>query len=282
MRILLPPSEAKAAGGGGASLDASGLATDPLEAGSANTGLLGAARRDVLTAIAAFCRDDPAAAAVALKIPASRAEADLGANAVVLSAPTMPALERFTGVLYAALDVATLPAPARAVADGSVLIMSGAFGLLGAAESVPDHRVAMSATVPGLGPLIPLWRAQLRAVIPSVFAGGHLVIDLRSADYAAVLSVTGPLRAQVVPVRMLTERKSGRAWVRRVISYPSKYAKGLLVRELLLAEAGGQPVRTVEDVEVAAGKAGFVVERRRAPGGQNALDIVSRDGPVRS
>ncbi|MGF7237076.1 MAG: peroxide stress protein YaaA [Frankia sp.] len=267
VRILLPPSEAKATGGDGPALRAAGFGDGPLAP----------VRQAVLTAVAELCRDDPAAAAAALKLPPGRAEEDLARNVAVLEAPTLAALDRFTGVVYAALDPATLPLGARAVADRSVMIVSGGFGLLGATDAVPDHRVGMAVTVPGLGPLTPLWRGHLRALMPTVFAGGQLVVDLRSSDYAAVLTATGPLRRAVVVVRVLTERRVGRKWVRRVVSYSSKQVKGQVARELILAEAAGTPIEAVEDVEKVAVNAGFTVERRSTPGAGTALDVVLRE-----
>nr|MDT0665619.1 peroxide stress protein YaaA [Micromonospora sp. DSM 115978] len=177
MRIFLPPSEAKTAGGVGPSLRIAGFG------GSA----LAEPREQVLRAVAAFCQEDPAAAAAALKLPASRAEADLAANIGVLEAPTTSALDRFTGVIYAALDVATLPAPARAVADRSVLIVSGAFGLLAAHEPVPEHRVPMSASVPGLGVLATWWRRHVDPVATSLISqtAGTAAADHAAADQAA-------------------------------------------------------------------------------------------------
>ena len=62
----------------------------------------------MLRAVAAFCRRTPGKARVALKLPPGSAAADLAANIGALDAATMPALDRFTGVLFAALDVASL------------------------------------------------------------------------------------------------------------------------------------------------------------------------------
>ncbi len=270
MRILLPPSEAKAVGGDGPTLREAGFGDGPLAP----------VRQSVLTAVAAHCRDDPAAAAVALKLPPGRGADDLARNVAVLDAPTTAALDRFTGVVYLALDPVTLPPAARSVADDAIMIVSGGFGLLGATEPVPDHRIGMAVTVPGPGPLTPLWRGQLRALVPTVFAGGHLVVDLRSSDYAAVLTPTGPLRRSAVVVRVLTERRVGRKWVRRVVSYSSKHVKGQLTRELILAEGAGAPIETVEDVEKVAVNAGFTVEPRSTPGAGTALDVILREPPV--
>lgn len=280
MRILLPPSEAKTVGGSGPSLRVAGFGEGPLAAALARP------REQVLRAVAALCRDDPAAAVATLRLPASSAAADLVADTRVLDAPTAPALDRFTGVVYAALDVPSLPAAARVVADRSVLIASGAFGLLQADEPVPEHRVPMAANIPGIGGLASWWRRHVDPVAATEFgaSAGPLVVDLRSSDYATVPTFTGEARTRVVVVRVLTEKRSGRTWARRVLSYQSKHGKGLFARALLLAEAsaGASPgasagVRTVDDVELAAKTAGFVVERRPLPGGRTGLDLVRRE-----
>jgi cytoplasmic iron level regulating protein YaaA (DUF328/UPF0246 family) len=284
VRILLPPSEAKAPGGDGPPVPAAGLGDGPLAV----------PRAEVLAALARFCRESPDAAVVALGLPTSRAGAELAANAAVLDAPTMPTLDRFVGVLYDALAVATLSPAERAVAEAAILVSNGAFGLLGAAEPVPDHRVGMAAALPGLDgrdtPTVlgTFWRARLAPVLGSLLAGGpapdggqHLVVDLRSSDYVTVPPLTGPWRASTVPVRALTEKLVDGRWVRRPLSYQAKLAKGRLSRALLAAEAAGRAVKTVEDVAEVAEAAGFTA----LPGGRAgapALDLVSRWEPATS
>ncbi|MCK9878814.1 peroxide stress protein YaaA [Frankia sp. Ag45/Mut15] len=281
MRVLLPPSEAKATGGDGPSLRTAGFGAGPLAD----------ARAEVVRAVTAFCRSKPNAAIAALRLPASRAQADLAANTAMLDAPTMPALDRFVGILYQALDPASLPAPARAAASHTLFVSHGAFGLLGAAEPVPDHRVAMTAAIPGLGGrgvstvLAAFWRARLASALPDLLTGApddigeHLVVDLRSSDYATVPSLTGPARANALPVRALTERLVDGRWVRRPLSYQAKQTKGLLTRALLLADTAGRPVKTIDDVAEVAESAGLVAEPRgtaTAP----TLDVITRWHPT--
>lgn len=281
MRVLLPPSEAKAEGGDGPSLRTAGFGDGPLAE----------VRAEVARAVAVFCQADPNAAIAALRLPASRAQADLAANTAILDAPTMPALDRFVGVLYQALAPATLPPAARAAAGHTLFVSNGAFGLLGAAESVPDHRVGMAAAIPGLnGRTAPtvlgaFWRARLAPALPDLLAcvpdvvGEHLVVDLRSSDYATVPSLSGPMRASALPVRALTEKLVDGRWVRRPLSYQAKQTKGLLTRALLLAQAAGRPVKTIDDVAEVAESAGLTAERRgtaTAP----ALDVITRWNPT--
>jgi cytoplasmic iron level regulating protein YaaA (DUF328/UPF0246 family) len=194
-------------------------------------------------------------------------------------------------VLYEALAPATLPAAARAAADRALFVSTGAFGLVGAAEPIPDHRVAMAAAIPGLAGttrptvLATFWRAQLVPILPDLLAaaaadaGEHLVVDLRSSDYLTVPRITGPLRANALPVRALTEKLVDGRWVRRPLSYQAKQVKGLLTRALLLAEAADQPTKTIDDVAEVAESAGLTAEPHgtaTAP----VLDVITRWDPA--
>ena len=74
--------------------------------------------------------------ALAADLPASRAALDvserqddeIARNAALWSSPTTPALRRYTGVLYDALDAASLTMAARR----RVVVCSALFGLVGA------------------------------------------------------------------------------------------------------------------------------------------------------
>jgi cytoplasmic iron level regulating protein YaaA (DUF328/UPF0246 family) len=257
MRILLPPSEGKAPKGRGHSLTRRGL-----------EGPLAGPRLTVLEAVSAWCTSDPAGAAVGLALPPSTAAADLAVNVRALTAPTMAAIERFQGVVFDGLGVASLDQAQRRIALRSVLIASGAFGLLGAGEPVPDHRVPMAASVPGIGGLTPYWRRHLQTTIADL--GRHLVVDLRSTDYLATPPVNVDTRRRVLQVKVLTDK----AGVRTVVSYSSKLTKGQLARALVEAEANGDKVRTPRDVAEIALAAGFRVEPGTATNGQPTLEVI--------
>jgi len=261
--LLLPPSEAKTPGGDGASLaelgTAGGLHTDAA---------MQAARLRVLRTVAAFCRRTPGKARAALKLPPGSAAADLAANIAALDAPTMPALERFAGVLFAALDVPSLTAAQRAWAEQSTLVFSGAFGALGGGEPVPLHRVPASATVPRLGGLTAFWKKVLAVGLLARLDAEPLVVDLRSSDYTAMWQPAPSHASRVVAVRVLEDR-GGRL---QSVSWSSKHGKGLLARELLTAHSARRPARTVEDVLAAAARIGYEAQPRATS--PNASDPV--------
>jgi hypothetical protein len=262
VRILLPPSEAKLPGGRGRPI--SGRPT-PLEQ----------PRQQVLRALSDLL-DDPVAAAGALQLPPSVAEAAIRLNRAVTSAPTMPAIRRYTGIVYAGLDPAALSEPARRLANRQLLIFSGLFGVLRATEPVPAYRVPASAVLPGLGQLAGFWRRQLTGPAAEQLADllGHRgpIIDLRSTDYAAMWQPAPASAAgrRLLAVRVLSRRPAGDYGV---ISYQSKLAKGRLAAALLERAAAGVPVRGPDDLRAAwTGLGGTAAESRATRTGL-ALDL---------
>lgn len=230
MLVLLPPSETKAAGGAGAPLAFDALGHPDL------TPL----RRQLVRALRELA-EDPTASAVALGLgPAQQHE--VRRNAELRTSPTMPALRRYTGVLYEALAPATLTPRARSrLAVGSAL-----FGLLRAADPVPAYRLSAASRLPGLPTLRSLWREALSVELARV---DGLVVDLRSAAYAALGPCPGAVTATV-----LTEAADGS---RTVVSHFNKAHKGLLARALVTSRA--EPHDAAGLARVAA-KAGLRVE----------------------
>ena len=199
------------------------------------------------------------------------AETALTANRALLQSPSRPALDRYTGVLYAALAVPTMSSTVRAAAEERVLVWSGLFGLLRGGDAVPDYRVPVAAVLPRLGALTPVWRSAIRTSVPAVL-GREFAVDLRSTDYAAMWAPTGPLRNQVLPVRVLTARPDG---VSRIVSHRSKHGKGELARALLEVSANGTRIDDVFDVAAVVEDMGWRSEVRRVVGGSPALDVIA-------
>lgn len=139
MLILLPPSETKRSGGDGPPLDLAALSFPALTP----------ARRQALAAVRALSRNLAAAAGMLRLGPASATEA--ARNRVVATSPTMPALDRYDGVLYDELDAASLPSAARRFAAGQLAIASALFGLTGALDPIPAYRLSYDSRG-GCGP----------------------------------------------------------------------------------------------------------------------------------
>ena len=219
MLVLLPPSETKAPGGDG----------PPLELGGLTRPALTPVRRLLVDALVGAARRDPAALRAALGCPPEQAER----NADLCTAPTLPALQRYTGVLYDALAYATLRGSARRRADASLLVASALFGLLSPRDRVPAYRLSGGTALPGVPPLGTLWRPVLETELA---AHRGLVVDLRSGAYAALARVPA-----AVQVRVLREVAGGRT----TVSHDNKWTKGRLAR--VLCEQGARGVRDVAE-----------------------------------
>jgi cytoplasmic iron level regulating protein YaaA (DUF328/UPF0246 family) len=142
-------------------------------------------------------------------------------------APTTTAGRLYTGVLYAALDIATLPRGAAR----SIVIVSAQFGAMRPADRVPAYRREMDAGY---------WREALRPELDEASVG-RLVVDCRSATYVAAWRPSAATRVQIAVV----EERDG---VRRVVSHMAKKTRGEVARHLLTS--GVRP-RTAGELEAA-------------------------------
>lgn len=236
MLVLLPPSETKSDGGRGG----------PLDLGALSLTALTPVRATLLDAIVQLAAD-PAAAAAVLGLGKS-AEAEIARNAAVRTSPTRPALERYTGVLYDALDAPSFTRAQQAKALARLAVGSALFGVVRAGDPIPAYRLSGGTRLAGLPTLPALWRETLTPALLAA-ADGELVVDLRSGSYQALGPVPGAVTATV-----LTEQPDGS---RTVVSHFNKHHKGLLARALVLTRAEPADVKGVARV---AAKAGLRVE----------------------
>ena len=216
MLILLPPSETKNDGGDGDALDLARLAFPSLTR----------TRRAVLRAVAELSRDREASIR-ALKLgPKQHAEVDR--NRTIRRAQTMPAIARYSGVLYDALGAGSLGPAAMARAHEVVAVHSALFGLVSAGDRIPAYRLSFDSRLPGTT-LKGMWAAPVTQALEGTTG---VIVDLRSEGYAAL----GPLPASrsSVYVRVLARDDSGRV---RALNHFNKQAKGLFARALVSSGA---------------------------------------------
>lgn len=217
MHILLPPSETKRVGGSGI-LNPASLRDDPA---------LRSARAAVRAALETLSAD-PEAAAKALKLGAKN-RGELEYNHHLGSSGVLPAGERYTGVLYDALDAPALDPAARAWFDDHVSVQSALFGLIRAADPIPAYRLSASSRLPGLdGSLKAVWR---RAHAQTDWTEFGWILDLRSKDYAQLAPLPEGSGAS------LHVAQRGAAGEVRALNHFNKAAKGDLVRRLALSQA---------------------------------------------
>jgi cytoplasmic iron level regulating protein YaaA (DUF328/UPF0246 family) len=243
--LLLPPSETKRDGGiEGSSLDLSALSFPALTA----------PRKKALAALRTLSRS-VAASTTALGLgPTQRFEIER--NRAISRSVTMPAIERYTGVLYDAIDVDSLAPEARRFLGRNVVVHSALFGLIGADDPVPVYRFSHDTRLP-TSSLTRIWREANSGVLAT---RQELVLDLRSESYVHL----GPASGDSFFLRVATDDGSG---TRRALNHFNKHGKGELVRRL--AESGGE-IETLADLLAWARSTGMRLE----PGAPGELDLV--------
>jgi cytoplasmic iron level regulating protein YaaA (DUF328/UPF0246 family) len=236
--VLLPPSETKRAGGDG----------PPLRLDALGSPELGPLRAQLVDELIALSADRPACR-TALGISVAQ-DGEIDRNAALRSAPTLPAINRYTGVLYDALDVESLGGATASRARSRLAVGSALFGLLRADDAVPAYRFSATSKLPGRPTLAARWRPVLEPVLAGL-AGDELIVDLRSGSYAALGRLPG-----AVEVDVLSEHSDGH---RTVVSHFNKAHKGRLARAL--AGSRSEPTDAA-GVAAVARRAGLRVERR--------------------
>jgi cytoplasmic iron level regulating protein YaaA (DUF328/UPF0246 family) len=214
--ILLPPSEGKAIGGDAPLWSPGSMAID-----------LDTERRVVLKALARTMADDETSRRKLLGVAGSNLERATEANRTAARAPTMQAIERYTGVLYDALDHASLSATERRRLNASVVIFSGLWGLVMPRDPIPDYRLKMGATLAPMGTLSRWWRQPLTHRLLHL-AGTRAVWNLLPSEHAS--SWAPPRDFPQWTVRFVDRRSDGSL---SAVSHDNKSLKGALVRHLV-------------------------------------------------
>lgn len=219
MIVLLPPSEGKAEGGRG---------TWGFDSGA--FGALADRRRlvagAVVEAVAAgdgrrvFAASGPLAERAAA---AARALADG-------SAPSLPAWRRFTGVVWTHLDPETLPPAAR----HRIVVPTGQLGLSRGDDPVPDFRLKLSVSLPGIGRLDRWWRDEATAALTATRGP---IVDLLPAEHAAAVDLASLAGGRRRVVRVSFVAAGGG----RAAGHAAKAVKGSFARCILVGgiEAAG-------------------------------------------
>ncbi|BBZ33570.1 peroxide stress protein YaaA [Mycolicibacterium confluentis] len=235
--VLLPPSETKRTGGDGPPLNPASLSFPDLTP----------VREELVDELVTLAADvEGSRAALGLS---AKQDAEIERNAGLRSTPTLPAIQRYTGVLYDALDVESLRGAERSRAHARLAVGSALFGLVRADDPVPAYRLSAGSKLPDGRTLAARWRPLLEPLLAKI-ALDELVVDLRSGSYAGLGRLPGAVKVDV-----LAEHADGH---RTVVSHFNKAHKGRLARAL--ASNRSEPDDAAK-VAAVAKKAGMTVER---------------------
>lgn len=243
MLILLPPSETKCDGGDGAPLE------QVLNESSLSFPELNVIRKRVVRAVVSLAKKPTVCAEVLKLSPKQMGEVDR--NKAVMTSPTMPVIDRYTGVLFDGLAAHNLDAQAREFLAHNVMIQSAMLGPVGALDHIPAYRLSFDSKLPALaaGTLKKAWaEAGAKSLAKKLTEDPRLVLDLRSEGYSALAPLTpGP---NTVYLRVVTKGENGQL---RALNHFNKKGKGEFVRALASDAAHTSSLSTVEEL-IAWGK----------------------------
>jgi cytoplasmic iron level regulating protein YaaA (DUF328/UPF0246 family) len=210
--ILLPPSEGKAEGG-----------TKPVW--RATTGEFGRAlapcRRELMAALESIDGGD----AKILGVGGRNLDEARRINTSLAGAPSMPAHQRYTGVVWDHLAPSTMSPTVRRRASEAIIVVSGLLGLVAFDDPIPDYKLKIGASLPGIGKLATWWREPLSRALNARLAGHH-VVDLLPNEHRAAWTPSPDMYGSLTSVAFV--EKSG-----KVAGHDAKAAKGMLARHLL-------------------------------------------------
>ncbi|MBE0498977.1 MAG: YaaA family protein [Campylobacterales bacterium] len=167
----------------------------------------------------------------------------------LFSSPTMAAIERYDGVAYDYLDLASLAAPEKTYLYEQCIIFSNLFGPIRAGDAIPSYKFKQGQTL-GAVATEKVYKQEFSSALDELFKD-ELILDLRAGFYEKFYALKRPF----VTMKFLKEGK--------VVSHWAKAYRGKVLRTLaqiqpkneeqLLAIAY-EGLRFVESVEYKKGK----------------------------
>lgn len=231
LAILLPPSEGKAPGGGKPGWKPS-------------SGLFGRHLSEARTLVIDALADLDGGTESILGVGGPHLQRAREVNSSLLGSATLPAWQRYTGVVWDHIDPATLSPSAMDRARRSIVVFSGLLGLVGFDDPIPNYKLKMGATLDlpmkagGLTrqKLAAFWQPQASPILDR-WLTGRTVIDLLPLEHRRAWSPS----TDATILKMSFIDRHGRS-----VGHDAKAAKGHFVRHLLTSRS---PSRAIESWE---------------------------------
>jgi len=176
------------------------------------------------------------------------------ADAVADAGPSMPVWQRYSGVVWAHLEPATLHANARR----RLLVPSGLYGLNAGNDHIADYRLKMSVNLTSVGRLADFWRSWISSTLVE-HVKGRTVVNLLPREHAASVDFVSMSRhcdLRHVEFRLRHDTAA--------IGHDAKAVKGRFARHALVSGVDGLEEFTWRDWRVvpsAQGAGHLTIER---------------------
>ena len=224
--VLLPPSESKFSPESGPKLNLANLAFAEL-AGRRSEGIAGLIK---------LSSGSQTKALSALGL-SKKQEFELIRNQNLLTAPTAPAWQIYSGVLFEALGAHSLTSAQLKKLCELTYVQSALFGLVSLGDLIPAYRLSGDSVLPKIGSLPKFWALACTELLAQQ---SGLIVDLRSGTYTKL----GPLpsSANSVAPKIFQRMKSGPP---KVVSHHNKATKGRILRAIVQSKS---KLKSIEDL----------------------------------
>ena len=212
--LLLPPTEGKALDG------------KPNIRWSYDNGIFGDALATQRALVVAQLRKEKGGAQKLLGVSGAHLTRAQSSNMQLVGAPCLPAWQRYTGVVWDHLDLASLTAIQRNAFTKRIIVPSGLLGLVRADDPIPDYRLKMGARLAPFGTMSKFWNEAITDALVTAVKK-KVVVDLLPNEHKA--AINWDLLDNVVRIDLVSH--SGAV----VGGHNAKAAKGLLARHLLVS-----------------------------------------------
>lgn len=138
----------------------------------------------------------------------------------LFDAPTLPAIERYDGVAYDYLDIASLAPDAREYLYDHAIIFSNLYGPLLGGDHIADYKVKQGNAIHGIAPDVYYKKAFSEAL--DTLLEAHDILDLRAGYYDKFYKPSKPFTT----LKFMKEGK--------VVSHWAKAYRGTVLRQLAL------------------------------------------------
>jgi hypothetical protein len=136
----------------------------------------------------------------------------------LFNSPTLPALERYSGVAYEYLDYASLQSPMQKYLCSHTIIFSNLFGPILGGDLIPNYKVKQGESIRGIAP--DQYYKKATSLELDALLHDADILDLRAGYYHKFYTPKQPYHT----VKFLKEGK--------VVSHWAKAYRGILLRKL--------------------------------------------------
>lgn len=145
-------------------------------------------------------------------------------NTNLMTSEVMPAIQRYTGVMYDAIDVSSLDADTKNRASENICIIDGLFGCLRGSDLIPDYKCKINTKLTGLDVSV-FWQEKLVDLFDPC-EKDTIILDLLPDAHKKVI----PPDTRMVEI-VFMDRKSDGSY--KKTGHHAKALKGHFVRYIL-------------------------------------------------